>query len=380
MSMYDPVYVRKVVSMIYVGVFGRAPDGEGLNYWVQEFQKARGDWRTLSDWMYYAAIAYPGYEKLRDPQKLVESIYWNVFRKTVATDFSGINYWANEIKNNKTTPGYVIADIIWTATNFHKDLPEVQNLVNLTEIALKVAEKLPKPDLNNDNIVSWYELKIFQDILDPSYIDFDKDGKITPNDVRNCDPIIDNLTKQFTRQTIVPIPEFLKDDILDLDLADEFYLPTEISGQIDFSVILLALASEVISSLKKANISPDTLKDPKYHDPEAYLAYEWYSQNIPKLPQFIDIPDVKLYNCLTIQSVERGADNVYRFVISKGGRTYQVTSIQLVYLIFPDFDEFVLDILEDPESGPVEIALAKYAIDLIGTLPTTPCEPIFVLM
>lgn len=60
-------------AKIYIAVFGRAPEGEGLKFWLEQAIKNNWNLAKLTDAMIEAAAQYPGYENLKVPQNLVKN-------------------------------------------------------------------------------------------------------------------------------------------------------------------------------------------------------------------------------------------------------------------------------------------------------------------
>ena len=131
---------REQISELYIALFGRLPDGEGLAYWEKEAQEKNLDLKTLAQEMYVAALEYPNYSDLKDPQKLVEAIYENVLGKTYNDDPDGINYWTEQIKEGHLTAGEVAGAIIYSALTEYPDHPATKTLLARAEAGLKVAD------------------------------------------------------------------------------------------------------------------------------------------------------------------------------------------------------------------------------------------------
>jgi len=131
---------REQISELYIALFGRLPDGEGLAYWEKEAQEKNLDLKTLAQEMYVAALEYPDYSDLKDPQKLVEAIYENVLGKTYYDDPDGINYWTEQIKEGHLTAGEVAGAIIYSALTEYPDHPATKTLLARAEAGLKVAD------------------------------------------------------------------------------------------------------------------------------------------------------------------------------------------------------------------------------------------------
>jgi len=146
---------------LYIALFGRAPDGEGLKYWLDQAKQNNWDVKALADNMFYSVSQqYPEYA---DVQKVVESIYLNVLGKTPASDSEGISYWIQQINEGKTTVGQVAADIIYVAKTQYPDHPATKTLENRVAAGIYTAEKLPKADVNNDGKI---DFKVFKKVIE----------------------------------------------------------------------------------------------------------------------------------------------------------------------------------------------------------------------
>ncbi len=160
----------KDIAKLYVALFSRAPEREGLAYWYQQAATNNWDMAELADQMYKAALQYEDYSYLSDPQKLVETIYENVLGKTYADDPEGIDYWVSQIEKGEITPGEIAAVIIKTAEEQYPEHPATKTLENRAELALYVAEKIE--EFNGD----FTEFKKFVEVVndDPSSIEMAK--------------------------------------------------------------------------------------------------------------------------------------------------------------------------------------------------------------
>ena len=101
------------VSQLYVSVFGRASEGEGNSYWMNDASSV--DMTTTANIMLNTdpAKEYFG-STLNNNQTFIEHIYLNTLGKTYADDPDGINYWVSELDGGKTM-GEVIAALIVAA-------------------------------------------------------------------------------------------------------------------------------------------------------------------------------------------------------------------------------------------------------------------------
>ena len=81
--------MRAQVSQMYVAMFGRAPDGEGLGFWTQKM--ADGETITqIADQMYATSPARSYYPDFLTNQEIIGRFYVNVLGRTADTE--GLNY------------------------------------------------------------------------------------------------------------------------------------------------------------------------------------------------------------------------------------------------------------------------------------------------
>ena len=156
--------LEKDVAALYVAIFGRAPEGEGLNYWVNLAQQNNWSLAQLADAMIEAAKQYPGYENIDDPQTLVEALYQNVLGKTYQDDPDGINFWVSKIQEG-LDKGSVVEAILQTAIEQYPNHPATKTLLNRVDVALYTAQKIPTADINGDGQVDQNDLTQFHDFV-----------------------------------------------------------------------------------------------------------------------------------------------------------------------------------------------------------------------
>ena len=130
------------VAELYIALFGRAPEGEGLKYWLDEAQKNNWDLAQLADAMIQAAKKYPGYEHIDNPKILIESIYQNVLGKSYQEDSNGTNYWITKIKEGYDK-GFIVTEILRTAIEQYPNDPATQTLLKRAQLGLEVAKRVP---------------------------------------------------------------------------------------------------------------------------------------------------------------------------------------------------------------------------------------------
>jgi len=109
------VQMRTEVSQLYVALFGRAPDGEGLGFWVN----LRDQGRTLSqlaDMMYATTPARTYFPSFLTNGEIIASFYSNVLGR--AADSEGLAFWTGKLNAAGATPGSVIAEMITIVANY----------------------------------------------------------------------------------------------------------------------------------------------------------------------------------------------------------------------------------------------------------------------
>jgi Papain family cysteine protease/Bacterial Ig domain/Domain of unknown function (DUF4214)/CARDB len=101
------------VSQLYVGVFGRASEGDGNRYW--QSAPSSTSIGAVANVMLGTdpAKTYFG-ATLNDNQAFIEHIYLNTLGKSYAEDSQGIDYWVGELSSGKSK-GDVIAALIAAA-------------------------------------------------------------------------------------------------------------------------------------------------------------------------------------------------------------------------------------------------------------------------
>ena len=73
--------MRTDVSQLYVALFGRAPDGEGLGYWVSQLDAGKSI-VDIANAMYGTAPARTYYPSYLTNQEIVGNFYTNVLGRT----------------------------------------------------------------------------------------------------------------------------------------------------------------------------------------------------------------------------------------------------------------------------------------------------------
>lgn len=109
------VLTQTQVSQLYIGVFGRASEGDGSSYWQTD--PSSTSMTAVADVMLNTepAQTYFG-STLNDNKAFIEHIYLNTLGKTYSEDSGGIDYWIGELSAGKTK-GEVIEALIVAAQN-----------------------------------------------------------------------------------------------------------------------------------------------------------------------------------------------------------------------------------------------------------------------
>lgn len=133
------VEMRTQVSQLYVALFGRAPDGEGLGYWVGQLNAGKS-MADVANTMYATAPARAYFPSYMTNGEIIASFYVNVLGR--AADAEGLAFWTSKLNAAGATPGSVINEMVNTVANYSGSDPaglESQALFN-----------------NKVNVAQWY--------------------------------------------------------------------------------------------------------------------------------------------------------------------------------------------------------------------------------
>ena len=109
------VAMRTEISNLYVSLFGRAPDGEGLGFWVSSY--ANGNTiAKIAQAMYDTAPARAYYPLFATPSEVVTTFYTNVLGR--APDAEGLAFWVKEY-NASATQGAFFEKLINNVVNYN---------------------------------------------------------------------------------------------------------------------------------------------------------------------------------------------------------------------------------------------------------------------
>jgi hypothetical protein len=109
------VAMRTEISQLYVSLFGRAPDGEGLGFWVTSYDKGT-PLASIAQSMYDTAPARAYYPLFATPSEIVTTFYTNVLGR--APDAEGLAFWVKEY-NASSTQGAFFSKLISNVVNYN---------------------------------------------------------------------------------------------------------------------------------------------------------------------------------------------------------------------------------------------------------------------
>ncbi len=101
--------MRTEVSQLYVALFGRAPDGDGLGFWVQLRDQGQS-LAQIANTMYNTTPARQFYPSFLTNTEVISAFYSNVLGRTADAD--GLAFWTGKLNAAGATPGSVIAEMI----------------------------------------------------------------------------------------------------------------------------------------------------------------------------------------------------------------------------------------------------------------------------
>jgi hypothetical protein len=103
------VQMRTQISELYVALFGRAPDGEGLGFWVSLLDSGT-PLATIANMMFATEPARAYYPLFMTNAEIVTAFYVNVLGRS--PDAEGLAFWTAAMNEPGATPGTVITRMI----------------------------------------------------------------------------------------------------------------------------------------------------------------------------------------------------------------------------------------------------------------------------
>ncbi|NDC36103.1 MAG: DUF4214 domain-containing protein, partial [Synechococcaceae bacterium WB9_2_112] len=113
------VQMRTQVSQLYVALFGRAPDGDGLAFWVGRLDTLGGTaaaMTQIANDMFATAPARAYFPLFLTNREIISSFYVNVLGR--AADTGGLDFWTAKLDARGATPGSVITEMISAVVSF----------------------------------------------------------------------------------------------------------------------------------------------------------------------------------------------------------------------------------------------------------------------
>lgn len=190
------------IAALYVAVYGRAPDTEGMNYWLQAENYAEAAAGFVSH-----AVFTQEYGKDTN-REMVAKFYTNIFGS--AGDTEGINFWTSQL-NEGVSVNHVLADFLDVSlkadlTDNPEGLARQNTLKNKVSVANYYEEQLGDSfslgdiDPNSANIVNAPDFKQSHDLIEN--ITADLTSVTAAKD--NIDLIVDPDKLETTTITISP--------------------------------------------------------------------------------------------------------------------------------------------------------------------------------
>jgi len=144
------MFTKEDITGIYVATFNRAPDAQGLNYWMND--SGLDNIEDVASSFFDSTEAQEMYSATSSSY-MVETAYQNLFAREADTE--GLAYWTNELDN-----GYFSQSLMLQAMSNGALGQDAMILENKTTVGLDYAER-GIDDMNNalsvmDNITYEY--------------------------------------------------------------------------------------------------------------------------------------------------------------------------------------------------------------------------------
>jgi len=92
--------IASEISRLYLSVFERLPDKEGLDYWIKEYQQGN-TLKSIANAFIVSHEFHENYGTAIDDEAYIKLLYNNVLYREA--DSAGLNYWINEIHTQNST-------------------------------------------------------------------------------------------------------------------------------------------------------------------------------------------------------------------------------------------------------------------------------------
>jgi alpha-tubulin suppressor-like RCC1 family protein len=119
------------VAEIYLATMGYAPDHEGLQYWVEEIE-TQAAWtpETVAQSFFDQDLVQERYPATQAYGEFIEALYRNIFGR--APDQNGYDYWLNELQTGAASRDSMVMRLInggWDNVDAHADMARFANRV-----------------------------------------------------------------------------------------------------------------------------------------------------------------------------------------------------------------------------------------------------------
>ncbi|MBP8936864.1 MAG: DUF4214 domain-containing protein [Agrobacterium sp.] len=108
----------EIVTQLYIGYYDRAPDPEGLSYWIARINAgvSLADVANSFATSPEAVATYPffAFPELVTAENFLKSVYLNLFGRAIDAD--GLAYYSDKLASGATPVGQILAEIIGNAT------------------------------------------------------------------------------------------------------------------------------------------------------------------------------------------------------------------------------------------------------------------------
>ncbi|MGE4373715.1 MAG: DUF4214 domain-containing protein [Xanthobacter sp.] len=140
------------ISQLYVGYFDRAPDPEGLNYWIGRLNSGEMTINQIAQSFSEQPEALETYPYLRypnllegDTEQFITEIYQNMFNRD--PDAEGLAYWTEQLTSGAVPVGDFIASVAGGATNSAAG-QDLTTLTNKTDVGLTYADAVAQANVD----------------------------------------------------------------------------------------------------------------------------------------------------------------------------------------------------------------------------------------
>lgn len=114
--------VNNIIEL-YIAFFNRAPDADGLSYWLDQHNKGQSILQIANSF-YHAGTMYPdltGFSKTMSHEDFINVVYKNTLGRQNGADQEGMTYWSGQLKSGNATYASLVSEILHSAHSFKGD-------------------------------------------------------------------------------------------------------------------------------------------------------------------------------------------------------------------------------------------------------------------